>query len=61
MSEFHKTKVPIEVDIGDVTPANIEQLKAINVNTLPGKYIYIVLKKLFFICTPYDNDIDAYR
>ena len=24
------------VDIGDVTPANIEQLKTINVNTLPG-------------------------
>ncbi len=39
MSEFHKTKAPIEVDIGDVTPANIEQLKAINVNTLPGKYL----------------------
>jgi len=24
------------VEIGDVTPANIEQLKTINVNTLPG-------------------------
>jgi len=27
----------MDVEIGDVTPANIEQLKTINVNTLPGK------------------------
>jgi len=28
--------ITMDVEIGDVTPANIEQLKTINVNTLPG-------------------------
>jgi len=37
MASFEGRKT-LEVEIDEVTPQNIEQLKTINVNTLPGEY-----------------------
>ena len=38
MSSFNEESNTLNVEIDDVTPANIEQLKSININTLPGTY-----------------------
>ena len=38
MATFSAKASMMQIDIGDITPANIEQLKTININTLPGKY-----------------------
>lgn len=37
MTTFVQTKNVLDVEIGHINQANIEQLKTINTNTLPGR------------------------
>jgi hypothetical protein len=55
MSSFNTEKSGLSgLEVGDVTPANIEQLKTININTLPGRFSKDVYEiPCFFSCPVY--------
>ena len=51
MTSFTQNKNILDVEIGHINEANIEQLKTININTLPGRFkanVSIVNKYVVF-------------